>query len=72
MRFLAFAIFSAGFLAASGAFAQMPSNRSQGDVCQSEAEQLYRGLRNLEERMKMKRAHIAKCRAEKGIKRRPG
>jgi hypothetical protein len=70
MRALTFATLFCGLLAVpSAAYAQMGANRSLGDKCQAEAETLYRGLRNLEERMKMKRDHIRKCRAAQGGRR---
>ena len=49
MRLLMIALTLSGILSLSGgSYAQnIPSNRSQGDACQSEAEQLYRNLRNL-------------------------
>lgn len=39
-----------------------PTNRTATDDCEAEANRLYR-IPNLEQRMAMKREHIAKCRA---------
>lgn len=37
---------------------------SGNDPCAAEADRLYTSMRNFEERMRVKREHIRKCRAE--------
>lgn len=65
MRGLGVCILLASLLGtASSATAQRSNPGASGnDPCMAEADRLYSSMRNLDERMRLKREHVAKCRA---------
>lgn len=64
MKFLTAIILLAGLGAAAPAWAQRSGAGPAGsDACETEANRLYSSMRNLEERMRVKRDYIRQCRA---------
>ena len=70
MKFMGLALVTLGFLTfAERSVAQvqpgLPMNRSTTDDCEAEANRMFAGMRNLDERIRLKTDHVRKCRAGK-------